>query len=49
MVSDDQFPTFDGESKSAKILNSHYGGRGRGLVMANFQKSISNFLSPILS
>ena len=39
-VSDDQFPTFYTESKSAKIPKSHYsGGRGGGQW-----QPISNFL-----
>ena len=29
-VSDNQFPTFDAESKSAQIPKSHYGGGGGG-------------------
>ena len=44
----DQLPSFDAESKSAKIPNSLCGrGRGRGswgvggLVMANFQNQLS--------
>ena len=32
-----QFPTFDAESKFAKIPNSHVQGRGEGLVETNFQ------------
>ena len=32
-----QFPTSDAESKSAKILKSHYSGGGGGVVMTNFQ------------
>ena len=35
-VSDNQFPTFVAESKSAKIPKSHYGG-GKGLATTNFQ------------
>ena len=30
-VGDNQFPTFDAESKSAKIPKSHYGGKGGGV------------------
>ena len=36
---DDQFPTFDAESKSAKITKSHYRGWGE-LVTTNFQLSM---------
>ena len=32
----DQFPTYNAESKSAKMPKSHYGGGGGGLV-TNFQ------------
>ena len=36
---DDQFPTFNAVSKSAKILKSHCGGGGRGGLqpISNFQ------------
>ena len=45
MVSDNQFPTFDAESKYAKSPMSHYGWGGWS-VTTNFQKSTSNFQSP---
>ena len=49
-VSGNQFPTFDAEFKFAKIQNSHVQVRGGGRsVETNFQKSTSNFLSPVLS
>ena len=35
---DDQLPTFDAESKSAKIPKSHYRWGGVGVVTANFQR-----------
>ena len=41
-VHDSQFPTFDAESKSAKIPKSFYGGQGVGSVMANFQLLMLN-------
>ena len=43
-VSNDQFPTFDAESKPAEIPKSHYSG-GRGLAISNFQLLM---LSPYL-
>ena len=50
-VDGNQFPTVDAESKFAKIQNSHVqaGGGGEVLVETNFQKSTSNFRSPVLS
>ena len=36
-VHDGQLPTFDAESKSAKIPKSIHGVGGRGCMMANFQ------------
>ena len=36
-VHDDQLPTFDAESKSAKIPNSLYGGWRGGFMTINFQ------------
>ena len=36
-VHDGQVPTFDAESKSAKIPKSSWGQGGRGCMMTNFQ------------